>query len=185
VHSTRELVRLLLVAGLVTCGPVHVQAQLALAASYQRRDFHQTSWGSEDGIGAVFDVQQSRDGYLWLTTSRGVLRFDGVTFETLQDLSEPEQKLVWATQMVPAPDLFNQKVDGTAWRSKPSWYIVAKHDRTVHPELQRFAARRMGATTFEVDSSHVPMLSNPNVVLDVIRTAANAVQPRSTAARRA
>ena len=48
-------------------------------------------------------------------------------------------------------------------------------DRTVQPELQRFLAKRMGAKTFEVESSHVPMLSNPKLVTDVIRTAANAV----------
>ena len=73
-------------------------------------------------------------------------------------------------------DLFNQKVEGTAWKSKPSWYIVANNDRTVQPELQRFVAKRMGATIYEIDSSHVPMLSNPGRVIDVIRTAANAVQ---------
>jgi len=92
------------------------------------------------------------------------------------DLSEQEQKLVWATQGVPDADLFNQKMDGTAWRSKPSWYIVGRNDRAVHPELQRFFAKRMGATTHETDSSHVPMLSKPSLVIDVIRTAANAVQ---------
>jgi pimeloyl-ACP methyl ester carboxylesterase len=53
---------------------------------------------------------------------------------------------------------------------------VANNDRTVHPELERFVANRMGATTHAVDSSHVPMLSHPEVVLDVIREAANAVQ---------
>jgi hypothetical protein len=51
---------------------------------------------------------------------------------------------------------------------------VGKDDRTVHPDLQRFVAKRMGATTYEVDSSHVPILSNPKLVIDVIRTAANA-----------
>jgi pimeloyl-ACP methyl ester carboxylesterase len=81
--------------------------------------------------------------------------------------------------MVPVADLFDQKVEGTAWKSKPSWYIVATKDRTVHPELQRFVAKRMGAATTELDSSHVPLLSNPGLVIDVIRTAANAVQ-RST-----
>jgi pimeloyl-ACP methyl ester carboxylesterase len=91
------------------------------------------------------------------------------------DLSEQEQKIVWATQGVPDADLFNQKMDGIAWRSKPSWYIVAKNDRTVHPDLERFVAKRMGAKTYEADSSHVPMLSNPRLVIDVIRTAANAV----------
>jgi pimeloyl-ACP methyl ester carboxylesterase len=77
---------------------------------------------------------------------------------------------------VPAANLFDQKMEGTAWRSKPSWYIVAKNDRTVHPDLERFVAKRMGATTTEADSSHVPMLSNPGLVLDVIRKAADAVQ---------
>jgi pimeloyl-ACP methyl ester carboxylesterase len=74
------------------------------------------------------------------------------------------------------PDLFTQKVDGVAWRSKPSWYVVATEDRTVHPDLERFVAKRMGATTVEAASSHVPMLSQPNLVLDVIRKAASAVQ---------
>jgi pimeloyl-ACP methyl ester carboxylesterase len=108
------------------------------------------------------------DGRIWLLPD-GVEYFAG-------DLSKEEQQLVWATQAVPDADLFNQKVDGTAWRSKPSWYIVAKNDRTVQPELERFVAKRMGATTSEVDSSHAVMLSNPSVVLDVIRTAANAAQ---------
>ena len=73
-------------------------------------------------------------------------------------------------------DLFAQKVEGTAWKTKPSWYIVAKNDRTVHPDLERFVAKRMGATTIETASSHVAMLSNPSLVLDVIRKAANGVQ---------
>ena len=59
---------------------------------------------------------------------------------------------------------------------------MAKNDRTVHPELERFVAKRMGATVREVDSSHVPMLSNPKVVLDVIRAAAKAVQGSAVAA---
>jgi pimeloyl-ACP methyl ester carboxylesterase len=80
------------------------------------------------------------------------------------------------------PDLFNQKVEGVAWRSKPSWYIVAAEDRTVHPELERFVAKRMGATTVELCSSHVPMLSQPHAVLDVIRTAAKAVTSSQRAA---
>jgi pimeloyl-ACP methyl ester carboxylesterase len=73
---------------------------------------------------------------------------------------------------VPDADLFNQKVEGTAWKSKPSWYIVGKNDRTVHPELERFVAKRMKATTHELESSHVPMLSKPEFVIDVIRNAA-------------
>jgi pimeloyl-ACP methyl ester carboxylesterase len=71
--------------------------------------------------------------------------------------------------------LFLRNAPGVAWRSKPSWFIVASNDHTVHPELERAAAKRMGATTYELDSSHVPMLSHPDRVIEVIRTAASAV----------
>jgi pimeloyl-ACP methyl ester carboxylesterase len=90
--------------------------------------------------------------------------------------------LVWATQCVPAPDLFGAKVGGTAWKSKPSWYIVAKNDRTVQPDLERFFAKRMGATTTEAESSHVVMLAQPHVVIDVIRKAVKATQGATAAA---
>jgi len=116
----------------------------------------------------VFSHIEVTDGRVWMRPD-GIGCFAG-------DLSEQEQQLVWATQMAPVADLFDQKVEGTAWRTKPSWYIVATNDRTVHPALERFVAKRMGATTYEVESSHVPMLSNPQFVLDVIRTAAHAVQ---------
>jgi pimeloyl-ACP methyl ester carboxylesterase len=115
----------------------------------------------------VFSHIEVADGRVWLLPT-GINCFAG-------DLSEQEQKLVWATQGVPDAELFNQKMEGTAWRSKPSWYVVATKDRTVHPDLQRFAAKRMGATVHEADSSHVAMLSNPRLVLDVIRAAATAV----------
>jgi len=139
-------------------------------------DEHETSQSqqSQFPITDVFAHIEVADGRVWLLPE-GVECFAG-------DLPEPEQQVVWATHAAPAADLFDQKVAGAAWRSKPSWYIVARNDRTVHPELQRFAAKRMGATTSEVESSHVPMLSNPDFVLDVIRAAAKAVQASTVAA---
>ena len=116
----------------------------------------------------VFSYIEVADGRIWLLPE-GIECFAG-------DLSEQEKKLVWAIHFAPAADLFNAKVGGTAWRSKPSWYIVAKNDRTVHPDMERFVAKRMGAATYELESSHVPMLSQPERVIDVIRTAAKAVQ---------
>jgi hypothetical protein len=59
--------------------------------------------------------------------------------------------------------------------------LVANNHRTIQPELERFVAKRMKATTFETDSSHVPILSRPDLVLDVIRKAAKAVQENMTA----
>jgi len=86
------------------------------------------------------------------------------------------QKLVWATQGVPDADLFNQKFEEPAWKSKPSWYVVGKNDHTVHPDLQRFVSKRMKASVHEVASSHVPMLSQPEFVIGVIRVAAKSVE---------
>jgi signal transduction histidine kinase/ligand-binding sensor domain-containing protein len=55
----------------------------AWAAAPELTNFHHTMWTSEDGLGAVFDIQQAADGYLWLTTSTGVFRFDGVRFQSV------------------------------------------------------------------------------------------------------
>jgi pimeloyl-ACP methyl ester carboxylesterase len=132
-------------------------------------DENETSQSLQEQFPAtdIFAHIEIADGRIWMLPS-GIGYFAG-------DLSEEEQRLVWATQGVPAADLFNQKLDGTAWRTKPSWYIVANHDQTVQPDLERFVAKRMGAHTYDVDSSHVAMLSQPDFVLDVIRAAAASV----------
>ena len=132
-------------------------------------DADETSQSLQDKFPAteIFSHIEVADGRIWMLPS-GIGCFAG-------DLPEQEQKLVWATQGVPDADLFNQKLPGTAWRTKPSWYVVANNDQTVNPDLERFVAKRMGAHTYDVDSSHVPMLSHPDFVLDVIRDAAKAV----------
>jgi pimeloyl-ACP methyl ester carboxylesterase len=139
-------------------------------------DADETSQTLQDKFPAtdVFAHIEVADGRIWLLPD-GIECFAG-------DLPEAEQQLVWATQYVPDAGLFSRDAEGVAWRSKPSWYIVANNDRTVHPDLERFVAERMGATTYDVDSSHVPMLSHPDLVTDVIRTAANAVQTSGAAA---
>jgi pimeloyl-ACP methyl ester carboxylesterase len=132
-------------------------------------DADETSQSLQDKFPAteIFSHIEVDDGRIWMLPS-GIGCFAG-------DLPEQEQHLVWATQGVPDADLFNQKLPGTAWRTKPSWYIVANNDQTVNPDLERFVAKRMGAHTYDVDSSHVPMLSHPDFVLGVIRDAAKAV----------
>ncbi|HEV3388972.1 MAG TPA: alpha/beta hydrolase [Solirubrobacteraceae bacterium] len=122
----------------------------------------------------VFAHIEVADGRIWLLPD-GIDCFAG-------DLPEAEKQLVWATQYVPDAGLFSRDAPGVAWRSKPSWYIRATSDRTVHPDLEAFVAERMGATTYNLDSSHVPMLSQPDRVLDVIRTAAAAVEGATTGA---
>ncbi|ROQ98962.1 pimeloyl-ACP methyl ester carboxylesterase [Streptomyces sp. 2132.2] len=118
---------------------------------------------------ALFSHLDVEDGRIWISKD-GISHFCG-------DLPEQEQQLVWATQGAPPADLLaTAKTDSPAWKSKPSWYIVGKQDHAINPELQRFMAKRMDATTVETDTSHVPMLSNPALVLDVIRTAAKTMQ---------
>ena len=116
----------------------------------------------------VFSHIEVADGRVWLLPS-GIDCFCG-------DLTDEEKQIVWATAMSPVADLFDQETRGVAWRSKPSAYIVASNDRTVHPDLERSAAQRMAATTYEIESSHVPMLSHPDAVLDAIRNLVATVQ---------
>lgn len=112
----------------------------------------------------VFQHIEVVEGRIWLKPS-GMPEFAG-------DLPEAEQKLVWATQMAPLADLFEQPVRGAAWKHKPSSYILGTKDRTVQPELQKELAARIKAKVTEVPSSHVPMLSHPQTVYTVIRDAA-------------
>ena len=132
-------------------------------------DETETSQGQQDKYPKtpVFSQIDVADGRVWLKPS-GIGCFCG-------DLPEEEQKIVWATANPPAATLFSHNAPGVAWRTKPSWYIVANNDQAVHPELERAAAKRMDATTYDIDSSHVPMLSHPDYVLDVIRAAAAGV----------
>jgi pimeloyl-ACP methyl ester carboxylesterase len=124
----------------------------------------QAKFPTTDAFGQI----EVADGRIWLLPT-GIDCFAG-------DLSEEEKQVVWATATPPAADLFNQKPKGAAWRTKPSAYIVANNDRAVHPDLERSSAKRMGATTYAVDSSHVPMLSHPDVVLTAIRNLVTSLQ---------
>jgi pimeloyl-ACP methyl ester carboxylesterase len=119
-------------------------------------------------IADVFSNVEVADGRIWMFPE-GVECFAG-------DLSAQDKAVVWATHRAPAADVLEAEVRAAAWTTKPSWYIVANEDRCVQPELQRFFAARIGATTYEVESSHMVMLSHPEFVIDVIRQAAQALQ---------
>ena len=98
----------------------------------------------------------------WYSKVIPALRATGhVVASSQQSLDTPEGDVATLLRTAPTADLFSRNAKGTASRSKPSWYIVAS-DRTVHPKLQRFVANRTGATTYEVRSNHVSMLSQPS-----------------------
>jgi len=97
---------------------------------------------------------------------------EGVKKVFADDQSPQKQALLYATQVPAAHTVFDDKGGEPAWKTKPSWYIVAKNDKTIHPDLERFMAKRMNARTVEIPSCHVMMLSHPAEVLKVIEEAA-------------
>ena len=92
-----------------------------------------------------------------------------------KDVSEAEARVMAATQKPINKAAFDQAVDSAAWKTIPSWYLVAQEDRAINPQLQRFMAERIGARTTAIDASHVPFLSHPNEVTKSIEAAATTV----------
>ena len=80
--------------------------------------------------------------------------------------------LLYAVQQPFQKSLLAGKTTQAAWRTKPSFYAVSTEDRTINPDLQRFMAKRMGAKTIEVKSSHVSLISQPDVIAGLILEAA-------------
>jgi hypothetical protein len=79
-----------------------------------------------------------------------------------------------AAQQPVAMSVFGDVMGMPAWRSRPSWYLVAANDEAIAPDAERMFAHRMGAETVEVASSHVAMVSHPEAVLGLIEAAAGA-----------
>lgn len=71
--------------------------------------------------------------------------------------------------------IFGEKLTQAAWRAKPSWFVIATQDRAIDPRLLRRQAKRIGAAVTEVEASHVPFLTQPRAVADVIDAAARSV----------
>ena len=88
------------------------------------------------------------------------------------DLPEAKAKVLYAVQEPFQKALLAGKTTQAAWRSKPSFYAVSTEDRTINPDLERFMARRMGATTIEVKASHLSLISHPAEITNLILEAA-------------
>ena len=86
---------------------------------------------------------------------------------------EPSKAAVlYAVQEPAAASLFGGRTKAAAWRSKPSWYAVSKLDQTINPDLERFLAKRMNATTVELEAGHLSLVSHPREIADLILAAA-------------
>jgi pimeloyl-ACP methyl ester carboxylesterase len=98
----------------------------------------------------------------------------GVSEDFGQDLTMAEKRMIIATQHPTAGAALGGKVTTAAWKNKPSWYVVAKNDRMIPPELEAAMAKQMNAQTVTLDSSHLVMLAKPAEVADLIVKAASA-----------
>jgi len=96
----------------------------------------------------------------------------GIDEDFAPDLTPAERKIVYATQGPLSLAGLSQKATAAAWKTRPSFYIVASEDRMISPELERSLAKKINATTITLKASHVPMLSQPGKVADFIIEAA-------------
>jgi len=101
------------------------------------------------------------DGYFWLSEAAFLKDFGG-------DLEPARARALFAVQGQVANGLVTEKTTAAAWKVKPTWYQVSTNDRTINPDLERFLAKRMKATTIELASSHLSMLSHPREIADLI-----------------
>jgi pimeloyl-ACP methyl ester carboxylesterase len=110
--------------------------------------------------GIVFDGDEGR-----LTEAAFLRDFAG-------DLPEAKARVLYAVQEPFQKALLAGRTTQAAWRSKPSFYAVSTEDRTINPDLERFMAKRMGAKTIEVKSSHLSLISHPDEITQLILEAA-------------
>jgi pimeloyl-ACP methyl ester carboxylesterase len=110
-----------------------------------------------------------KSGFMTLPTDAFVKHF-------ASDLPATEARVLAAAQGPILAAAFGTQVSKAAWKTKPSWYIVAKLDEAIAPDEERFFAKRMNAATTELNTSHLPMLSKPADVAAIIMKAANVPQ---------
>jgi pimeloyl-ACP methyl ester carboxylesterase len=107
-------------------------------------------------------------GFGWLSEDDFVNHFAG-------DVEPTRATVLYAVQQALASTAFTELMGVPAWRSLPSWYLVAQNDEAIPPDAERMFASRMGATTVEVASSHVAMISHPAEVAELVEKAAEGV----------
>jgi pimeloyl-ACP methyl ester carboxylesterase len=108
-------------------------------------------------------------GFGWLSEADFVEHFAG-------DVDPMKAKVMYAVQQPLAGTAFTDVMATPAWKTLPSWYLVAANDEAIPPDAERQFANRMGATVVEVPSSHLPMVSHPKEVVELIESALDTVQ---------
>jgi len=106
-------------------------------------------------------------GFGWLSEDDFVSHFAA-------DVEPTRARVLFSVQQALASSAFTDVMGAPAWKSLPSWYLVAQDDEAIPPDAERLFAGRMGATTVEIKASHVVMTSHPDEVAELIEQAANA-----------
>jgi hypothetical protein len=107
-------------------------------------------------------------GYVWLPQDDFVTHF-------ASDVDPAEANVMWAVQQPLVASALADVMGVPAWKSLPSWYLIASNDEAIPPDAQRLFAGRMGATTIEIESSHVAMISHAAETVDLIESAAQTI----------
>ena len=108
------------------------------------------------------------DGFIWMPD-------EGFGNAFSHHATAEQIALSAAVQRPIALKCIQEPVPTPAWRSKPSWYLIAEEDRMINPKTQHFMAKRMGATTRSLPVDHTPLLSAPQKVVDIILEAKQAL----------
>jgi pimeloyl-ACP methyl ester carboxylesterase len=117
---------------------------------------------------ALAHLRTDEQGFTWIPQDDFVNHFAA-------DVDQVQANVMYAVQQPAHVSVVGEPMGTPAWKTLPTWYLVAKNDEAIPPEAQRLFAQRMGATTVEIKSSHVPMVSHPEAATDLIVKAAQAV----------
>ena len=117
---------------------------------------------------ALANLSIDDKGFAWLPEDDFVGHFAA-------DVDPAQARVMHAVQQPVHTDALGQEMGTPAWKSLPTWYLVAENDEAIPPEAEMQFAQRMGATSVEVASSHVPMVSHPDAVAELIESAAASV----------
>jgi pimeloyl-ACP methyl ester carboxylesterase len=121
---------------------------------------------------ALSSVEDDGQGFLRQTEA-------GVLENFAPDIPKADARTLAVTQGPLAASTFGDKVTVAAWKTRPSWYVVSANDRVINPQMERDLAKKLGAKTTVLASSHVSLLSHPAEVAAVIEEAVKSVQIQS------
>jgi len=124
--------------------------------------------GSGEPTPAIAHMRIDDHGFAWLPRDDFVKHFAG-------DVDPVQANVMYSVQQPLSASALGEVMGTPAWRSTRTWYAVARNDEAIPPDIQRQFAKRMDARVTEVASGHVPIVSHPDEVADLVRTAARSV----------